>query len=270
MCISWVLAGSKRIPALIMRSSRFDWFHSCVPVPFRREHKECLFCGLLLCCMDEAEHCFQQAEYDQVGGRNQVRKSRKKADDAYALVEDNNNYLERALEIEEFGAIASSLANRHLSKSASELSSPREMPEARPRSAAPPEHSHISVYQKAHTFFAQLKTRLGHSKRERRHKSPGRQESSDYAADLSSEHSTPSTASPRHRACNRTGKRFFPTKFVKNSPHFHFYLTEQRTDSYDTRWSKSARFALDFPPLREIGSCRETPRFFIALYITQT
>ncbi|ENN78073.1 hypothetical protein YQE_05227, partial [Dendroctonus ponderosae] len=187
-----------------MRSSRFDWFHSCVPVPFRREHKECLFCGLLLCCMDEAENCFQQAEYDQVGGRNQVRKSRKKADDAYALVEDNNNYLERALEIEEFGAIASSLANRHLSKSASELSSPREMPEARPRSAAPPEHSHISVYQKAHTFFAQLKTRLGHSKRERRHKSPGRQESSDYAADLSSEHSTPSTASPRHRACNRT------------------------------------------------------------------
>ncbi|KAL1493655.1 hypothetical protein ABEB36_009354 [Hypothenemus hampei] len=78
------------------------------------------------------------------------------------------------------------------------------MPEVRPRSAAPPEHSQISVYQKAHSFFAQLKTRLVHSKRERRHKSPGRQESSDYAADLSSEHSTPSTTSPRHRLYPRT------------------------------------------------------------------
>ncbi|XP_076267814.1 multiple C2 domain and transmembrane region protein isoform X5 [Rhynchophorus ferrugineus] len=112
----------------------------------------------------------------------------------------------RTLEINDFDSIASAshMVGKHLSKSASELSSPREMPEARPRSAAPPEHSHISVYQKAHSFFAQLKSRLGHSKRERRHKSPGRQESSDYAADLSSEHSTPSTASPRHRIQNRT------------------------------------------------------------------
>ncbi|KAJ8913652.1 hypothetical protein NQ315_007369 [Exocentrus adspersus] len=31
------------------------------------------------------------------------------------------------------------------------------MPEHRPRSAAPPEISHLSVYQKAHCFFAQLK-----------------------------------------------------------------------------------------------------------------
>ncbi|KAH0809663.1 hypothetical protein GEV33_013128 [Tenebrio molitor] len=94
---------------------------------------------------------------------------------------------------------------RHLSKSTSELSSPREMPEIRPRSAAPPETSHLSVYQKAHSFFAQLKSRWGHSKRERRHKSPGRQDSTDYAADLSSDHSTPSTQSPRHRLHARTG-----------------------------------------------------------------
>ncbi|XP_017779625.1 PREDICTED: multiple C2 and transmembrane domain-containing protein 1-like, partial [Nicrophorus vespilloides] len=93
-----------------------------------------------------------------------------------------------------------SMGGRHLSKSASELSSPREMPEIRPRSAAPPGTLHTSVYQKAHTFFSQLKSRWGHSKRERRHKSPGRQDSTtDYAADLSSDHSTPSTQSPRHR-----------------------------------------------------------------------
>ncbi|XP_066262385.1 multiple C2 and transmembrane domain-containing protein isoform X3 [Euwallacea similis] len=109
----------------------------------------------------------------------------------------------RALEISDYDAISttSHLANKHLSKSASELSSPRETPDVRPRSAAPPEHSHISVYQRAHSFFAQLRTRLGHSKR---HKSPGRRGSSDYAADLSSDHSTPSTASPRHRAYHRT------------------------------------------------------------------
>ncbi|XP_049818190.1 multiple C2 and transmembrane domain-containing protein-like isoform X3 [Aethina tumida] len=96
------------------------------------------------------------------------------------------------------------MGGRHLSKSTSELSSPREMPEARPRSAAPPETSHLSVYQKAHSFFSQLKSRWSHSKRERRHKSPGRQDSTDYAADLSSDHSTPSTQSPRHRVYTRT------------------------------------------------------------------
>ncbi|CAG9762328.1 unnamed protein product [Ceutorhynchus assimilis] len=140
-----------------------------------------------------------------------VKKKRKRAaefEDKYELLDiSNNNYLERALEISEYDALSTNphMGGKHLSKSASELSSPREMPEARPRSAAPPEHSHISVYQKAHSFFAQLKTRLGHSKRERRNKSPGRQESSEYAADLSSEHSSPSTASPRHRGYNRTG-----------------------------------------------------------------
>lgn len=51
-----------------------------------------------------------------------------------------------------------------------------------------------------------LQNRWGHSKRERRHKSPGRQDSTDYAADLSSDHSTPSTQSPRHRLYTRTGK----------------------------------------------------------------
>lgn len=61
--------------------------------------------------------------------------------------------------------------------------------------------------------------RLGHatSRRERRHKSPqGRQDSTtDYAADLSSDHSTPSTQSPRHRLYTRTGKfRFCKTKVI--------------------------------------------------------
>ncbi|XP_068895098.1 multiple C2 and transmembrane domain-containing protein isoform X4 [Tenebrio molitor] len=112
----------------------------------------------------------------------------------------------RALEICEFNNMSTTptMGARHLSKSTSELSSPREMPEIRPRSAAPPETSHLSVYQKAHSFFAQLKSRWGHSKRERRHKSPGRQDSTDYAADLSSDHSTPSTQSPRHRLHART------------------------------------------------------------------
>ncbi|XP_044745710.1 multiple C2 and transmembrane domain-containing protein-like isoform X2 [Coccinella septempunctata] len=101
----------------------------------------------------------------------------------------------------------SNIAAKHLSKSASELSSPREMPEVRPSSAAPPEHTHVSVYQKAHSFISQLKHRWSHGKRERkfRKKSPGRQDSTDYAADLSSDHSTPSTQSPaRHIFSTRT------------------------------------------------------------------
>ncbi|CAH0552190.1 unnamed protein product [Brassicogethes aeneus] len=115
---------------------------------------------------------------------------------------------ERALETCDFDniSIKPNMGGRHLSKSTSELSSPRnEMPETRPRSAAPPESSHLSVYQKAHCFFSQLKSRWSHSKRERRHKSPTRrQDSTDYAADLSSDHSTPSTQSPRHRVYTRT------------------------------------------------------------------
>ncbi|KAJ3637253.1 hypothetical protein MTP99_000727 [Tenebrio molitor] len=69
------------------------------------------------------------------------------------------NLEERALEICEFNNMSTTptMGARHLSKSTSELSSPREMPEIRPRSAAPPETSHLSVYQKAHSFFAQLK-----------------------------------------------------------------------------------------------------------------
>ncbi|XP_074027374.1 multiple C2 domain and transmembrane region protein isoform X2 [Leptinotarsa decemlineata] len=115
---------------------------------------------------------------------------------------------ERSLETNELDNMSTVPAmggRRHLSKSTSELSSPREMPENRPQSAAPPEASHLSVYQKAHSFLSQLKSRLGHSsKRERRHKSPGRNDSTDYAADLSSDHSTPSTQSPRHKAQTRT------------------------------------------------------------------
>ncbi|XP_072389196.1 multiple C2 and transmembrane domain-containing protein isoform X2 [Diabrotica undecimpunctata] len=122
--------------------------------------------------------------------------------------DDEGRRKKRALEVCEFDNMPSSptMAGRHLSKSTSELSSPREAPEFRPQSAAPPETSHLSVYQKAHSFLAQIKNRLGHSsKRERsRHKSPGRQDSTDYAADLSSEHSTPSTQSPRHRVHSRT------------------------------------------------------------------
>ncbi|KAG5898673.1 hypothetical protein JTB14_030623 [Gonioctena quinquepunctata] len=119
---------------------------------------------------------------------------------------------ERSLETSELDNMSTTPSmggRRHLSKSTSELSSPREMPEHRPQSAAPPEASHLSVYQKAHSFLAQLKNRLGHhsSKRDRRHKSPGRfrHDSTDYAADLSSDHSTPSTQSPKHKAQTRTG-----------------------------------------------------------------
>lgn len=53
-----------------------------------------------------------------------------------------------------------------------------------------------------------LQSRWARSKsRERRHKSPGRQDSTgtDYAADLSSDHSSPSTQSPRHRLHTYTG-----------------------------------------------------------------
>lgn len=55
---------------------------------------------------------------------------------------------------------------RHLSKSTSELSSPRDdfdepygidRAENRPQSAAPPGTTHMSVVQKAHSFLSQLK-----------------------------------------------------------------------------------------------------------------
>ncbi|KAK9878536.1 hypothetical protein WA026_022433 [Henosepilachna vigintioctopunctata] len=60
---------------------------------------------------------------------------------------------------------SSNISTRHLSKSTSELSSPREMPEARPSSAASPGNTHMSVYQKAHSFISQLKHRWGHGKK---------------------------------------------------------------------------------------------------------
>lgn len=59
---------------------------------------------------------------------------------------------------------------RHLSKSTSELSSPRgdnedgpygrDRGEIRPQSAAPPETTHMSVVQKAHSFLSQLKVQI--------------------------------------------------------------------------------------------------------------
>nr|XP_022910959.1 multiple C2 and transmembrane domain-containing protein-like [Onthophagus taurus] len=128
---------------------------------------------------------------------------------------------ERALETTDLKHISSSkLRGKHLSKSASELSCGTElkdeMTEIRPQSAAGPGPSHhFSVYHKAHNFFAQLKNRWGHGKHKERarHKSPGRQDSTtDYAADLSSDHSTPSTQSPRHRLTTCTGT-------IKNKTH---------------------------------------------------
>lgn len=71
---------------------------------------------------------------------------------------------ERTLEQCELNTMSSpsNIAAKHLSKSASELSSPREMPEVRPSSAAPPEITHVSVYQKAHSFISQLKVSTNH------------------------------------------------------------------------------------------------------------
>lgn len=56
---------------------------------------------------------------------------------------------------------STTLRGRHLSKSTSELSSPHkeDVPEIRPRSAAQGDTSHVSVYQKAHSFFTLLKVR---------------------------------------------------------------------------------------------------------------
>ncbi|XP_044740729.1 multiple C2 and transmembrane domain-containing protein isoform X2 [Chrysoperla carnea] len=97
---------------------------------------------------------------------------------------------------------------RHLSKSASELSSPRELHEPRPYSAAPASQHHIhnTVVQKTHNFFSTLKSRWSRSKSRSDSRSGGRRkspihhhDSTDYAADLSSDHSSPSTQSPRHK-----------------------------------------------------------------------
>ncbi|XP_055701211.1 multiple C2 and transmembrane domain-containing protein isoform X1 [Phlebotomus papatasi] len=107
-----------------------------------------------------------------------------------------------------------SILGKHLSKSASELScrdcsvdSPSGSPH-RTRSIANPAVS--GVLQKTHGFFNTLKHRLGRGRsKERGRRSPQdgdipeKRESTDYAADNSSDHSssvTPLTQSPRHRA----------------------------------------------------------------------
>lgn len=98
----------------------------------------------------------------------------------------------------------------HLSKSASELnghqpSSPQVSPK-RAKSAAAPHTSSSSgsgVLQKTHGFFNNLKHRWGRAKSKDRvgRKSPSDflEESTDYAADYSSESSSV-TQSPRHRS----------------------------------------------------------------------
>ncbi|XP_075166699.1 multiple C2 domain and transmembrane region protein isoform X1 [Haematobia irritans] len=96
---------------------------------------------------------------------------------------------------------------QHLSKSASELNGHQESPQTSPKrakSAAAP-HSTTSggVFQRTHGFFNNLKHRWGRAKSKDRvgRKSPNDflEESTDYAADYSSESSSV-TQSPRHRS----------------------------------------------------------------------
>lgn len=97
----------------------------------------------------------------------------------------------------------------HLSKSASELNGHQESPQTSPKrakSAAAPHTSSSSgggVLQKTHGFFNNLKHRWGRAKSKDRvgRKSPNDflEESTDYAADYSSESSSV-TQSPRHRS----------------------------------------------------------------------
>lgn len=103
------------------------------------------------------------------------------------------------------------LARKHFSKSASELNghdcSTEESPQ-RAKSAAP-QQSVGGVLQKTHGFFSTLKHRWGRAKSKERlggRKSPndGLEESTDYAADYSSESSSV-THSPRHRATTLSG-----------------------------------------------------------------
>lgn len=103
------------------------------------------------------------------------------------------------------------MARKHFSKSASELNghdcSIEESPQ-RAKSAAP-QHPVGGVLQKTHGFFSTLKHRWGRAKSKERlggRKSPndGLEESTDYAADYSSESSSV-THSPRHRATTMSG-----------------------------------------------------------------
>ncbi|XP_065348961.1 multiple C2 and transmembrane domain-containing protein isoform X2 [Cloeon dipterum] len=105
---------------------------------------------------------------------------------------------------------------RPLSKSTGELSSPtrtesKEPMEQPPRpmtstgsgSSVPQLAERLSMAQKTHSILNALKTRFSRSRsKERRPMREGRRDSTDYAADNSSDHSssaTPQTQSPRHR-----------------------------------------------------------------------
>lgn len=96
----------------------------------------------------------------------------------------------------------------HLSKSASELNGHKESPQVSPKRAKSAAAPHTSssgtgVLQKTHGFFNNLKHRWGRAKSKDRvgRKSPSDflEESTDYAADYSSESSSV-TQSPRHRS----------------------------------------------------------------------
>ncbi|XP_011295342.1 multiple C2 and transmembrane domain-containing protein-like isoform X1 [Musca domestica] len=98
---------------------------------------------------------------------------------------------------------------QHLSKSASELNGHKESPQTSPKRAKSAAAPHTSssggggVLQKTHGFFNNLKHRWGRAKSKDRvgRKSPNDflEESTDYAADYSSESSSV-TQSPRHRS----------------------------------------------------------------------
>lgn len=109
---------------------------------------------------------------------------------------------------------AQRLARKHFSKSASELNghdcgldSPQNSPQRAKSAAQQPTGG--GVFNKTHGFFSTLKHRWGRAKSKERlggRKSPndGLEESTDYAADYSSESSSV-THSPRHRATTVSG-----------------------------------------------------------------
>lgn len=103
------------------------------------------------------------------------------------------------------------MARKHFSKSASELNGHDGSIEESPQRAKSAAHqpSVSGVFQKTHGFFSTLKHRWGRAKSKERlggRKSPndGLEESTDYAADYSSESSSV-THSPRHRATTVSG-----------------------------------------------------------------
>lgn len=76
---------------------KFECFNSCAPVPFRKEYKNCVYCGLLLCCLDGKDQCLNKTKYKHLSNMHRARKKRKRRKDSnvYELFEDgiNNNYL---------------------------------------------------------------------------------------------------------------------------------------------------------------------------------